>query len=101
MISGKARSLLSNDRFGENFEAEVAFTTCYSVNRSPSPTIGYKTSQRKWSGKPADSIGLRVYDSSAYAHVSEGMLESMAKRCILLGHAHSKVVSFHESTPSH
>ncbi|GJT05729.1 retrovirus-related pol polyprotein from transposon TNT 1-94 [Tanacetum coccineum] len=41
------------------------------VNRSPSTTIGLKTPQEVWSGKPFDYFDLRIFVCPAYAHVND------------------------------
>jgi hypothetical protein len=74
--------MLSNTSMGRQFCAEVASTTCYLINRSPSTAIVKKTLMEVWSGSPSDYSQLKVFGCTAYAHVNNGKLEPRAVKCI-------------------
>jgi transposase InsO family protein len=82
----KARCMLSNVGMSRRFWAEAASTACYLIKRSSSIPLDKKTLIEVWSGIPADYSQLRVFGCTAYAHVDNGNLESMAVKCVFLGY---------------
>jgi len=53
--------MLYNAGLSKCFWAEAINTICYLVNRSPSMTIDFKTSEEVWSGTPFNYSDLRVF----------------------------------------
>ncbi|XP_075106992.1 putative mitochondrial protein AtMg00710 [Nicotiana tabacum] len=82
-----ARSIISYSCVSKDFRAEAINRACYLVNKSPSTTIEFKTPFEVWSGSPADYSNLKIFGCLAYAHVRDGKLEPMTKKCIFLGYA--------------
>ncbi|KAH9659867.1 hypothetical protein KPL70_024018 [Citrus sinensis] len=64
----KTRCMLINSKLPRSFWAKAVNTTNYLVNRSPSSTIGFKTPEELWKGKPANYQNLRVFGCPAYLH---------------------------------
>jgi len=79
--------MLSNVGLSKCFWAEAVNTACYLVNRSPSISIDFKTSEGVWSATLANYSHLRVFGCPAYFHVNDGKLEPRAKKGIFLGYA--------------
>jgi hypothetical protein len=50
------------------FWVEVASTTCYLNNRSPSIALNKKTPIEVWSGTPLDYSQLKVFGCTAWLH---------------------------------
>ncbi|WRX24925.1 Reverse transcriptase [Theobroma cacao] len=73
---------------------------CYLINRSLSIAIELKTPKKVWSGKPVDYSMLRVFGCPAYALVSDGKLESKAKKCISLSYASKWLTTMNEDIKS-
>ena len=65
----KVRCMSSNTSLPKSFWAEIAFTTCFLVNRSPSSAIEKKTPKEVWFGISADYSNLKIFGCPAYAHV--------------------------------
>ena len=84
----RVRSMLSSSGLSRNFWAEVAYTACYIINRSPASALSMKTSKEMWTGRPADYSVLRIFGCPAYAHVRDGKLDPWAKKCIFIGYAY-------------
>ena len=53
-LTENMRAILRTAGLPNSFRAEIARTTCYVVNRSPSTTIRLKTPMEMWIGKPAN-----------------------------------------------
>jgi hypothetical protein len=68
------------------FWVEVASTTCYLNNRSPSIALNKKTPIEVWSGTPLDYSQLKVFGCTAYVHIDNETLEPRAAKCIFLGY---------------
>ena len=69
---------------------EAAKTACYILNRSPSTTIGLKTSIEMWTGKPADYSYLHAFGCPVYVMYNaqeRTKLDPKFRRCIFLGYA--------------
>ncbi|GJR53654.1 transposable element [Tanacetum coccineum] len=81
----KAWCMLSNAGLPNIFWAEAVNIACYLVNRSPSTMIDFKNPVEKWSGTPANFTHLNFFGYPAYAHVNDGKLEPVEKKCIFLG----------------
>ena len=56
------------------------------INKSPSSTLGFKTPQELWSGKPPDFSNLRIFGFPAYGHIKQGKLEPRAIKGYFLGY---------------
>ncbi|KAG8499425.1 hypothetical protein CXB51_005933 [Gossypium anomalum] len=65
---------------------EVASTTCFLINRSPSVAIEKKTPQEVWSGNPTNYSDLKIFGCPAYTNVDNGKLEPRSIKCIFLGY---------------
>lgn len=57
------------------------------MNKSLSLANDWNTLEKTWFGKFVDYIELRVFGCHAYAHMSDGKLESRARKCIFLDYA--------------
>lgn len=68
-IMEKVRCMLSNAHLPKSFWAEVAATTCFLINRSPSTAIEKKTPKEVWSGTPANYSDLNIFCCPTYTHV--------------------------------
>ena len=68
------------------FWAEVVSNATYLINKCPSTTLNFKTSEEIWSGHPTDYKNLKVFGCSAYAHVRQDKLEPQAIKCVFLGY---------------
>ena len=89
MLMERARSMLSGARLGQEFWEEVAETTCYLVNISPSAVLEDKTPQEVWTIKKPSLSHLRVFGCDSYVHVPKEkrtMLDSKSKKCIFIGY---------------
>ena len=82
----RSRSMLSNASLCKEFWTEAINTSCYLVNRSPTTSIELKTPEEVWSGKPTDYSNLRVFGCPVYAHMNEGKLELISKKCVFVGY---------------
>ena len=80
----KVICMLSNAKLSKSFWAEVASTTCYLINRSPSVAIEKKTPQEVWSGSPPTYSDLKFFGCPTYAHVDNGKFEPRSMKCIFL-----------------
>lgn len=78
--------MLSNANLPNIFQAEVASTTIYLINRSPSTTIELKTHMERQSGYAPNLINLRIFGSVDYASIDQGKMEPRALKCMLLGY---------------
>ena len=67
-LTERARSMLSGVGL-EQFFYEVATTTCYLINRSPTSALVEKKPMEAWSNKKPSLRHLRVFGCEAYAHV--------------------------------
>ena len=85
----KVRCMLSNAQLQKSFWAEVAFTTSYLINHSPSVAIEKKTPQEVWYGSSTTYLDLKIFRCHAYAHVDNGKLEPRLVKCIFLGYKSS------------
>ncbi|KAH9763605.1 hypothetical protein KPL70_001228 [Citrus sinensis] len=74
----KTRCLRINSKLPRSFWAEAVSTASYLVNKSPSATIGFKTPEELWFGKPG-----------RYKHLRDLCIE--AKKCLI-----SRDVQFNE-----
>ncbi|KAH9684612.1 DNA (cytosine-5)-methyltransferase 1B [Citrus sinensis] len=85
-IIERVRCMLLNANLSKGFWAETVTTIAYLINRSPSSTLGFKTPQELWSGKPPDLSNLRIFGCPAYAHIKQGKLEPRAVKGYFLGY---------------
>lgn len=111
--------MLSNAGLFKEFRGETVTTACFLVNQSPT-SIGWKTLENVWSGKPATYSNIILFGCLAYVHVRDGKVDPRATKRILLGYAQgvkgyklwspnpkspkfiiSKDVTFNESTILH
>ena len=58
------------------FWCEIAITTYFLINHSPSTLIDEKTLEEVWSSTPASYANLKIFSCPAYAHVDNSKLES-------------------------
>ncbi|KAH9741648.1 hypothetical protein KPL70_002701 [Citrus sinensis] len=70
-LTERIRAMLRTVGLHNSFWAKATKTACYIVNRSPSTTIGLKTTMEMWTEKPADysylhAFGCPVYDPNTY-----------------------------------
>ena len=70
----------------KNIMGEAVSTACFLINKCPSTAINMKTPMEKWSNKPADYNGLKVFGCLAYAHIKQDKLQPRALRCIFIGY---------------
>jgi len=88
----QSSSHMSNDnslwhmRHGHMLSRETVGITCYHMNRSPSIAIDFKTPVDVWSNKLVEYSMLNVFGCSTYYHVSEGKMESKAKKGFFMGY---------------
>lgn len=82
----RVKCMLSNANLHKRFWVEAVTTTTYLLNRYLSTAIGFKTPEDMWSGIAPRLDHLRVFGCVAYAHTSQGNLESRAKKCMFLGY---------------
>ena len=71
---GKARSLPSGARLGQELWAEAMDISCYLVNRSPSSALEDKTPHEVWTSKKPSLSHLRVFgcdDMYAFQRIKE------------------------------
>ncbi|KAG8498449.1 hypothetical protein CXB51_004962 [Gossypium anomalum] len=85
-IMEKVRCMLSNTNLPKSFWAEVAYTACFLINRSPSVAIEKKTPQEVWSGNPDNYSDLKIFECPAYAHVDNRKLEPRSIKCVFLAY---------------
>lgn len=82
-----ARCVRLNAGLSKQFWAEAVNIACYPVNRSPSTTIDFKTSQEVWYGISFNYVGFHKFGCPAYTHINDGKLEPRVMRCVFLGYA--------------
>ena len=82
----KVRCMFSNVGLPKSFWVEVAFTTCFFINHSPSTTIDKRTLQNVWSGTPTSYSNLKIFGCPAHAHVDNRKLEPRSIKCVILGY---------------
>ena len=81
--------MLDGARLPQRFWAETLSTTVYLRNRCSTKAVEKATPFEAWFGEKPRVDHLRVFGSTAYAHVAKderGKLDSKAKRCIFLGY---------------
>lgn len=61
-------------------------TAACLINRSPNSSIEFKCPESKWSERDLNLSHLRVFGCAAYADTSDGKLEPMSIKCVLLGY---------------
>src|SRR3954465_4671474 len=86
-LCDRARSMFSHSCLGQEFWAAAINTACYFVNRSPSTAIDCKTPFEVWFCSHADYTQLRVFGCPAYAHVRDGKVEPVVRKCVFRGYA--------------
>ena len=89
-LTERIRAMLRTAGLPNSFWAEAAKTACYIVNRSPSTTIGLKTTMEMWTGKPADYSYLHAFGCPVYVMYNaqeRTKLDAKSRRCIFLGYA--------------
>ncbi|KAL9414473.1 hypothetical protein AB3S75_042861 [Citrus x aurantiifolia] len=57
-----------------------------SGGRSPSSTIGFKTPEELWKGKPSNYQNLRVFGCPAYLDIKQGKLDARALKGVFVGY---------------
>jgi hypothetical protein len=85
----KSRRILSGVKLGQEFSEEVAGTTCYLANRSPSSMMDNKTPHEVWTSKKTSFEHIRVCGCDSYVHVTKenrSKLDNKAKKCIFMGY---------------
>lgn len=89
-IQDRMLTIMNDANLSQGFWAEIAFTTAYLINRSPSAGLqNQSTPHEKWTGNKPSVRHLRRIGSLAYAHVPKDQrrkLDFRAKRCILIGY---------------
>ena len=83
-IMVKVRCKLSNVKLSTSFWAEMASTTCFLINRSPTIAIEKKTPIEVWFGTPIVYYNLKIFGCPAYACVNNGKLEPRSVKCVFL-----------------
>lgn len=68
------------------FWAEALHTTRYTINRSPSIVLQFKTPQERQNGKAADYRVLKVFGCMTYMHVKGYKLDARAMKCMFSGY---------------
>jgi len=66
MLLETTHKMLSSADMVRRFIADVLSTACYLMNRSPSTTIGYGTSEEMWSSNVADYSILKIFGCPCY-----------------------------------
>lgn len=59
-------------------------TTYYLVNKNPSATIGFKTPEEIWSGRPAKYENLSIFRCSTYVHINQSKLDVRALKGVFV-----------------
>ena len=78
--------MLSNVKLSKSFWVEVAWTTCFLINWSPSFSIDKKTPIEIWSSTPAVYFDLKIFGCPTYARVDNRKLEPRSIKCLFLGY---------------
>ena len=87
------RSMLLDARLPQRYWAEAVSTAAYLRNRSPTSTLKDMTPHQAWYGDRPAVEHLRVFGSTAYAHIpkdSRKKLDSKTRKCILVGYGSVK-----------
>ena len=77
-IMEKVRCLLNEFGLSEDFWSEAAAFSVYTINRSPSSTVGFKVPEEIWLGKKPGYKHMRKFGSVAYVHIDQGKLKPKA-----------------------
>ena len=83
------RAMLADSKLPHKFWAEALSTAIFLRNRSPTKALQNITPYEAWYSRKLDVSCLRIFGSSAYAHirkVERNKTESKAKKCLLLGY---------------
>lgn len=78
--------MLFDSGMPRNFWGEAAATAAILLNKCPSSSIDFSTSDQKWYGSSGDYSRLIVFGYRAYAHTRQGKLEPRALKCVMLGY---------------
>ena len=89
-LLNKSRCLLFHSGLPKSFWGEAVMIAAYLVNTCPSTAIDLATLEERWSGKPLDSLNLKTFGCTAYAHQSEEKLEPRSVKCVFLGYPTSR-----------
>ena len=82
----RVRCMLVGAGLGRQFWGEALKAACYLINMCPSAAIEFKTPQEMWTGSKPEYEHLRVFGSTAYAHIRQDKLQPRALKCIFLGY---------------
>jgi len=66
------------------FLGEVANIIIYLINKSPSPTLNYKSPMKEWSGRLENYKNLKVFGVLTFAHFKKDKLDEKTTRCIFV-----------------
>ena len=80
------RCVLLSANLPKRFWGEVVNTTVYLINMCPSTALNFKVPKEIWNGVAPTYKHLKVFGCVVYAHVSQGKLESKAKKCMFVGY---------------
>ena len=75
----KVRSMLADSRLPQKFWAEALSTAVYLINRSPTKALDKTTPFEAWYEKKPNVSHLRVFGSSAYAHIPKDERKKLGK----------------------
>lgn len=80
----KARSMIAESRMDKQFWGEAVLNAAYVTNRSPTRALNVnKTPAEIWFGKRPNLSNVRVFGSTAYAHIPDALrrkLDNKSKR---------------------
>lgn len=85
----KYRSFIIGSRLGKEFWVEVADTSCYLVNGSPSSMLDDKHPYEVWTRKKPYHTHLKIFGCDAYVHIpNENITKFYRKfeRCTIIGY---------------
>ncbi|KAK3024744.1 hypothetical protein RJ639_044681 [Escallonia herrerae] len=88
-IVERVQCMLRMSKLPKEFWGEAARTACYVINRSPSAPLGFKISEKVWTGNDLSYFHVKVFGCKAFAHVPKehrSKLDDKASPCIFLGY---------------
>lgn len=87
----KARCMIAESKMDKQFWGEAVLNATYITNRSPTRALKMnKTPAEIWFGKRPNLSNLRVFGSTAYAHVPDVLrkkLDNKSRRMTMVGYA--------------
>ena len=84
------RAMLKIVGLPKTFWVEVAKTSYYIINKSPSTIIEIRTPMEMWTNKPTNNSFLNIFRCFAYVMYNDQdrtKLDPKSRKCILLGYS--------------